>query len=103
MLVEFELFGQRFVGINGGPQFTFNEAMSLEMRVDDQGELDRVWAALVDGGTEMTCGWLKDRYGVSWQVTPARYVELMAGEDDEDQQSLMTAVLDKRPDERQGG
>src|SRR3546814_20584748 len=67
--------------------------MSLEVRVDDQGELDRVWAALVDGGTEMPCGWLKDRYGVSWQVTPARYEELMVGEDDEAKQRLMTAVL----------
>ncbi|NYG59313.1 putative 3-demethylubiquinone-9 3-methyltransferase (glyoxalase superfamily) [Nocardioides daedukensis] len=93
MLVEFELFGQRFVGINGGPQFTFNEAMSLEVRVDDQAELDRVWAALVDGGSEMPCGWLKDRYGVCWQVTPAQYDELMAGDDEEAKQRLMEAVL----------
>lgn len=93
MLVEFELFGQRFVGINGGPQFTFNEAISLEVRVDDQAELDEVWAALVDGGSEMPCGWLKDRYGVSWQVTPARYDELMVGDDEEAKQRLMTAVL----------
>ena len=93
MVVEFELCGQRFVGINGGPHFTFNEAASLEVRVADQEELDRVWAALTEGGAEAPCGWLKDKYGLSWQVTPAAYTELKESDDEAAKQRLLTAVL----------
>ena len=70
MTVEFELRGQRFVGINGGPQFPFSEAVSFQITCRDQAEVDRYWAALTEGGEEGRCGWLKDRFGVSWQVVP---------------------------------
>jgi predicted 3-demethylubiquinone-9 3-methyltransferase (glyoxalase superfamily) len=70
MTVEFELDGQRFVGINGGPQFPFTEAVSFQIDCADQAEIDYFWERLTDGGEEVQCGWLKDRYGVSWQVVP---------------------------------
>lgn len=93
VVVEFELAGQRFVGINGGPQFTFNEAVSLEVRVTGQEQLDRLWAALVDGGEELPCGWLKDKYGLAWQITPTEYYDLLAKGDSEGDARLMSAVL----------
>ncbi|GAS99741.1 3-demethylubiquinone-9 3-methyltransferase [Mycolicibacterium canariasense] len=93
VVVEFELAGQRIVGINGGPQFTFTEAVSLEVRVSGQDELDRLWAALVEGGSEQPCGWLKDKYGLSWQVTPTEYYDLLAEGDAAAQDRLMNAVL----------
>lgn len=93
MVVEFELCGQRIVGINGGPHFQLTEAVSLEVRVADQEELDRVWAALVEGGQEGPCGWLKDKFGLSWQVTPDDYTELMESGDEAAKQRLMAAVL----------
>ncbi len=73
MTVEFELDGQRFVGINGGPEFTFDEAVSFEINCDDQAEVDYYWERLTEGGEEGQCGWLKDRYGLSWQVVPDRH------------------------------
>jgi predicted 3-demethylubiquinone-9 3-methyltransferase (glyoxalase superfamily) len=79
MAVEFELNGNRFVAINGGPEFTFNEAVSLQVRCDTQDEIDHLWERLTAGGEEGPCGWLKDRYGVSWQVTPAKLDELFTG------------------------
>jgi predicted 3-demethylubiquinone-9 3-methyltransferase (glyoxalase superfamily) len=93
MTVTFELFGQTFTGINGGPQFTFNEAISLEVTCEGQEELDRVWAALVDGGEPGPCGWLKDRYGVSWQVTPTRLYDLLNGDDPAGVQRATQAML----------
>lgn len=93
VVVEFELAGQRFVGINGGPQFTFSEAVSLEVRVTGQAELDRLWAALVDGGSEQPCGWLKDKFGLSWQITPTEYYDLLEESDAASQDRLMNAVL----------
>ncbi|MGV9803853.1 VOC family protein [Mycobacterium sp. NPDC003449] len=93
MVVEFELAGQRFVGINGGPQFTFSEAVSLEVRVSGQEELDRLWAALVDGGQDQPCGWLKDKYGLSWQLTPTEYYDLLDQGDEAAGERLMAAVL----------
>ena len=67
LLVTFELNGQKFMGLNGGPEFTFNEAMSIHLTCDTQEEIDELWAALTaDGGEEGPCGWLKDKYGVSW-------------------------------------
>jgi predicted 3-demethylubiquinone-9 3-methyltransferase (glyoxalase superfamily) len=70
MTVEFELDGQRFVGINGGPEFTFDEAVSFEIHCEDQDEIDYYWERLSEGGQEGPCGWLKDRFGVSWQIVP---------------------------------
>lgn len=70
MTVEFELDGERFVAINGGPQFTFSEAVSFQITCADQAEVDYFWERLTDGGEESQCGWLKDRYGLSWQVVP---------------------------------
>lgn len=93
VVVEFELDGQPFVGINGGPMFTFSEAVSLEVRVDDQEQLDRLWAALVEGGEEQPCGWLKDKYGLSWQITPTAYYDLLAAGDERANGRLMAAVL----------
>ncbi len=73
MTVEFELDGQRFVGINGGPEFTFSEAVSFLVNCETQDAVDYYWARLSEGGQEGPCGWLKDRYGLSWQVfLPAR-------------------------------
>jgi predicted 3-demethylubiquinone-9 3-methyltransferase (glyoxalase superfamily) len=81
MVVEFELDGQRFVGINGGPQFTFSEAVSFQITCADQAEIDLYWAKLTDGGSEGPCGWCKDRYGLSWQVVPEGMDELFAHPD----------------------
>ena len=93
VVVEFELDGQRFVGINGGPQFSFSEAVSLEVRVTGQEQLDRLWAALADGGEEQPCGWLKDRYGLSWQLCPSEYYDLLDAGDEAANDRLMAAVL----------
>ncbi|MGW0160430.1 VOC family protein [Mycobacterium sp. NPDC003323] len=93
VVVEFELGGQVFVGINGGPHFTFTEAVSLEVRVTGQQELDRLWAALVEGGQEQPCGWLKDKYGLSWQITPTEYYDMLARGDAEANRRLDAAVL----------
>lgn len=81
MTVEFEVEGQSFVALNGGPIFTFNEAMSLIVYRDTQAEIDAVWAALTEGGEEQPCGWLKDRFGVSWQVVPTDLPALMGSDD----------------------
>jgi len=77
----FVLDGTRFVGINGGPAFRFTEAVSFMIECKDQAEVDYYWDRLVDGGEESECGWLKDRFGVSWQVTPTRVLELTADPD----------------------
>ncbi|MGQ0842520.1 MAG: VOC family protein [Sporichthyaceae bacterium] len=78
MVVEFTLNGQPYVGLNGGPLFTFSEAISFQIHCTDQAEVDHFWDALVDGGEPGPCGWLKDRFGLSWQVVPTRVIELMA-------------------------
>ena len=77
----FVLDGQRFVGINGGPMFSFSEAVSFMIHCKDQDEVDYYWDRLVDGGEESMCGWLKDRFGMSWQVTPDRLFELESDPD----------------------
>ena len=79
--VDFELDGQAYTVINGGPMFTFNEAVSLLVNCKDQDEVDDYWAKLTEGGEEGQCGWLKDRYGVSWQVCPTRLIDLLADPD----------------------
>jgi predicted 3-demethylubiquinone-9 3-methyltransferase (glyoxalase superfamily) len=83
MTVEWECNGQRFVGINGGSQFTFSEAISLLVECEDQREIDYYWEHLTEGGEEGPCGWLKDRYGVSWQVAPRGVAELFSDADPE--------------------
>ena len=78
MTVEFELDGQRFVGINGGPEFTFDEAVSFQINCESQEEVDYYWDRLTEGGEEGPCGWLKDRFGLSWQVVPRGMDEMFA-------------------------
>jgi predicted 3-demethylubiquinone-9 3-methyltransferase (glyoxalase superfamily) len=82
MMVEFTLAGQRFQALNGGPQYTLTEAVSLSISCKDMGEVDHYWDALTAGGSESMCGWLKDRFGVSWQVVPEGIGTLMSDPDD---------------------
>jgi predicted 3-demethylubiquinone-9 3-methyltransferase (glyoxalase superfamily) len=96
MTVEFELNGQRFVGINGGPEFRFDEAVSFQITVETQDELDRYWEALTDGGQESQCGWLKDRFGLSWQVVPTGMEELFSDPDPSRAERAMRAMLGMR-------
>ena len=93
MTVEFELDGQRFVGINGGPDFTFDEAVSFEIACMDQEEIDYFWERLSDGGKEGPCGWVKDRFGLSWQVVPTGMDELFADPDSGRAERAMRAML----------
>jgi predicted 3-demethylubiquinone-9 3-methyltransferase (glyoxalase superfamily) len=81
LAVVFELDGTEFMALNGGPMFTFSEAVSFQIDCADQDEVDRLWAALTDGGEESQCGWLKDRFGLSWQVVPAVLGDLMSDPD----------------------
>ena len=96
MTVEFELNGERFTGINGGPDFKFNEAVSLLINCKDQDEVDCFWEKLTDGGEESVCGWLKDRFGVSWQVVPEGMDEVFADDDPERAHRAMQAMLKMR-------
>jgi predicted 3-demethylubiquinone-9 3-methyltransferase (glyoxalase superfamily) len=94
MTVEFELDGQRFIGINGGTQFSFDEAISFGIDCADQEEIDRYWSLLTDGGSEGPCGWLKDRFGVSWQVVPDGMDEMLGdAADPERARRAMEAML----------
>lgn len=93
MTVVFSLDGRRFVGLNGGPQFTFSEAVSFQISCADQDEVDHYWNALSDGGEEGPCGWLKDRFGLSWQVVPTTVLELMTDPDPDRAQRAFQAVL----------
>lgn len=82
LVVEFTVAGQDFMGLNGGPQFRFNEAISFSIDCEDQAEVDRLWEALTaDGGEPVACGWLKDRFGLSWQITPRELPRLLADPD----------------------
>jgi predicted 3-demethylubiquinone-9 3-methyltransferase (glyoxalase superfamily) len=97
MTVEWEIEGTRFVGINGGPEFKFDEAVSFEIACKDQDEVDYYWEKLTDGGGEPgPCGWLKDRYGLSWQVVPEGMEELFADEDRQRAARAMQAMLGMR-------
>jgi predicted 3-demethylubiquinone-9 3-methyltransferase (glyoxalase superfamily) len=96
MTVNFELDGQRFIALNGGPDFKFNEAISLEVDCETQDEVDSYWSALTEGGEEGPCGWLKDRYGVSWQIVPKVLTELISDPDQEKAQRVMAAMLKMR-------
>lgn len=93
LTVTFELEGQEFIALNGGPQFKFTEAISLGVNCDTQQEVDKLWAKLTLGGEPGPCGWLKDRYGVSWQVVPRILFEMMLDRDPERVERVMKAVL----------
>jgi predicted 3-demethylubiquinone-9 3-methyltransferase (glyoxalase superfamily) len=77
LTIAFELDGQKFTALNGGPMYKFNEAISLTVRCDNQQEVDHYWTALTAGGTEVQCGWLKDKFGLSWQIVPAKLPDLI--------------------------
>jgi predicted 3-demethylubiquinone-9 3-methyltransferase (glyoxalase superfamily) len=93
MTVTFDLAGQRFVALNGGPEFTFNEAVSFHVSCRTQQEVDEFWRRLSDGGEEGPCGWLKDRFGVSWQVVPEALPRLLADPDPGRANRVMQAML----------
>jgi len=93
MTVEFELAGQRMIALNGGPHFKFTEAISLSVDCKDQKEVDHYWTKLSQGGQESRCGWLKDKYGLSWQVNPAILGELLSGPDAKKAKRVMEAML----------
>ncbi len=93
LAVEFELNGQKFVALNGGPEFKFNEAISFQIHCDDQDEVDYYWSKLSEGGEEVACGWLKDKYGVSWQVIPSVLIEMISDADSERAKRATEAML----------
>jgi predicted 3-demethylubiquinone-9 3-methyltransferase (glyoxalase superfamily) len=92
-MASFELEGQQFMALNGGPQFKFTEAVSFFIHCVDQAEVDYYWEKLSSGGEAGQCGWLKDKYGLSWQVVPDAFNKLMAGGDPEKSQRVMEALL----------
>ena len=95
MTVEFELEGQTFVALNGGPQFEFNESVSFVVNCDTQDEVDYFWEKLsADGGEKSRCGWLKDKFGLSWQVTPRILIELLLDKDEAKLQRVMKAMME---------
>jgi len=93
MTVAFELMGRKFVALNGGPQYSFNEAISFQVLCDGQDEVDDYWSKLGEGGEEGPCGWLKDRFGVSWQVIPTGLPRLLADPDAEKSQRVMRSMM----------
>ncbi len=93
MTVGFELMGQEFVALNGGPNYTFNQAISFQIMCDSQEEVDRYWAQLTDGGEEGPCGWLTDKFGVPWQVVPTALPRLLQQPDAERSQRVMQAMM----------
>jgi predicted 3-demethylubiquinone-9 3-methyltransferase (glyoxalase superfamily) len=96
MTVSFELDGQEFIALNGGPEFTFSEAISFQVSCEGQDEVDAYWEALSAGGEEGPCGWLKDRFGLSWQIVPTVLPKLLADPDREKSQRVMQAMLSMR-------
>ncbi len=96
LTVVFELDGQRITALNGGPQFTFDEAISFQVDCADQAEVDYFWERLTDGGEESMCGWVKDRFGLSWQVVPRRMLELLGDPDPGRAQRAMAAMMQMR-------
>lgn len=95
LTVSFRLFGQEFTALNGGPDFKFNESISFLVNCESQAEVDDLWERLTaDGGEPGPCGWLKDKYGVSWQIIPTRLPELLQDEDAEKAQKVMKAMLE---------
>ncbi len=93
LVVEFEVNGQPFLALNGGPQFKFTEAVSFLVNCETQQEVDEFWAKLSEGGSEMNCGWLKDKYGLSWQIVPAALLKLMSDPNPQKSQAVFQAML----------
>ncbi|MGW5274847.1 VOC family protein [Streptomyces sp. NPDC004044] len=93
MTVEFRLAGQEYIALNGGPQFPFTEAISLSVDCESQAEVDELWAKLTDGGEESQCGWLKDKYGLSWQIVPRGLSEALSAPDRAKADRAMKAML----------
>jgi predicted 3-demethylubiquinone-9 3-methyltransferase (glyoxalase superfamily) len=93
MTITFQLEGQEFIALNGGPQFTFTEAISFSVNCDTQDEVDDFWEKLSEGGEKSRCGWLKDKYGLSWQVTPVILGEMLQDKDPERSKRVMEAML----------
>jgi predicted 3-demethylubiquinone-9 3-methyltransferase (glyoxalase superfamily) len=93
MLVQFELNGQQFSALNGGPQHTFNEAVSIVVTCADQAEVDYYWTNLAEGGQEVACGWLKDKYGLFWQIVPAVFFEMISDPEPGKAASVTQAML----------
>jgi predicted 3-demethylubiquinone-9 3-methyltransferase (glyoxalase superfamily) len=96
MTVSFELDGQPFLALNGGSEFRFSEAISFQVACDSQAEVDVYWQSLSEGGEEGPCGWLKDQFGLSWQIVPRRLPELLSDPDREKAQRVMAAMLQMR-------
>ena len=95
IVVNFKIFGQNFIGLNGGPIFTHSEAVSFQIPCKDQAEIDKYWELLIaDGGEESQCGWLKDKFGVSWQVTSPEMMNDLGGSDPEGAQRATQAMLE---------
>lgn len=92
-LIKFELDGQQFLALNGGPTFKFNEAISLLVDCETQEEVDELWARLSEGGESIQCGWLKDRYGLAWQIVPTIFGELMSSPDAAKRDRVFNAML----------
>jgi predicted 3-demethylubiquinone-9 3-methyltransferase (glyoxalase superfamily) len=93
MTVDFELNGQEFTALNGGPEFKFTEAVSFMIHCEDQAEVDKYWEKLSEGGEVQDCGWVKDRYGLSWQVTPTVLMDYLQDDDPERSKRVMEAML----------
>ncbi|HWM36632.1 MAG TPA: VOC family protein [Streptomyces sp.] len=96
MTITFELAGQRYIALNGGPEFTFNEAVSLYVDCADQEEVDKYWSKLGEGGQEGPCGWLRDKYGLSWQIVPRALTDLLRDPDPLKSAQVMKAMLGMR-------
>ena len=96
MVVSFELDGTKFVALNGGPEFKFNEAISFQIICESQDEVDHYWSKLTEGGEEGPCGWAKDKFGLSWQVVPQRLFELINDSDQNKSQRAMARMLEMK-------
>ena len=97
IVVNFKIFGQNFIGLNGGPQFPHSEAISFQIPCKDQVEIDKYWSLLTaDGGQESQCGWLKDKFGISWQVTSPEMGKYLSGSDSEGAQRATRAMLEMK-------
>jgi len=95
LTIEFEIEGQKFVALNGGPQFKFNESVSFVVNCETQDEVDYFWTKLTaDGGQESACGWLKDKFGLSWQITPTVLIDMLHDKDADKAESVMKAMLE---------
>lgn len=93
LTADFRIEDQEFMALNGGPNFAFTEAISIMVFCDDQEEVDRYWNMLTEGGAEVQCGWLKDKFGLSWQIVPKRFMELLKSPDKAKKDKMMSAMM----------